>query len=58
MMTGQILSGTSPAVAVKYQIGIMFAIGGSVALASFLVVLQGYRRFFTREHQLRTELVR
>ena len=58
MMTGQILSGTDPVVAVKYQIAIMFAIAGSVALASFIIVHQGYRRFFTKAHQLRYELVR
>ena len=58
MMTGQILSGTSPVTAVTYQIAIMFAIAGSVTLSSFIIVQSGYRRFFTRDHQLRGELVR
>ena len=53
MMTGQILSGTSPVIAVKYQIAIMFAIAGSVGLTAFLILVQGYRRYFTAAHQLR-----
>ena len=53
MMTGQILSGTEPMIAVKYQIAIMCVITGSVALTSFLILLQGYRSFFTSCDQLR-----
>ncbi len=53
MMTGQILSGTAPVLAVKYQIAIMCAITGSVAITAFLILLQGYRRYFTPAHQLR-----
>ena len=53
MMTGQILSGTDPLTAVKYQIAIMCAIVGSVALTSALLLLQGYRAYFTEAHQLR-----
>ncbi|MFA7536063.1 MAG: iron export ABC transporter permease subunit FetB [Desulfuromonadales bacterium] len=53
MMTGQILSGTAPVLAVKYQIAIMFAITGSVAVTAFLILIQGYRRYFTPAHQLR-----
>lgn len=52
MMTGQILSGTEPVVAVRYQIAIMCAITGAVAVTSFLILLQGYRRYFTTAHQL------
>ncbi len=55
MMTGQILSGTEPIVAVRYQIAIMCAITGAVAITSFLIVQQGYRRFFTDAHQLKGE---
>lgn len=54
MMTGQILSGTDPLIAVKYQIAIMCAIVGSVALTSALLLLQGYRTYFTDAHQLRS----
>jgi putative ABC transport system permease protein len=53
MMTGQILSGTEPVLAVKYQIAIMCVITGSVALTSFLILVQGYRTYFTPDHQLR-----
>ena len=53
MMTGQILSGTAPIIAVKYQIAIMCVITGSVAVTSFLILLQGYRNYFTPAHQLK-----
>lgn len=55
MMTGQILSGTEPVTAVKYQIAIMCVITGSVAITSYLILLQGYRSYFTAAHQLREE---
>jgi putative ABC transport system permease protein len=53
MMTGQILSGTEPIIAVRYQIAIMCAITGAVAITSFLILLQGYRHYFTEAHQLK-----
>lgn len=53
MMTGQILSGTEPITAVKYQIAVMCVITGSVAVTSFLILLQGYRAYFTAAHQFR-----
>ncbi|PLY02690.1 MAG: iron export ABC transporter permease subunit FetB [Desulfuromonas sp.] len=53
MMTGQILSGTEPLLAVRYQIAIMCVITISVALTSCLIVWQGVRSFFTENHQLR-----
>ncbi|WP_432821024.1 ABC transporter permease [Trichloromonas sp.] len=53
MMTGQILSGTEPLLAVRYQIAIMCVITASVAVTSFLILLLGYRSFFTAAHQLR-----
>jgi putative ABC transport system permease protein len=52
MMTGQILSGTDPAIAVRYQIAIMCAITGAVAITSFLILLQGYRHYFTGSETL------
>jgi len=55
MMTGQILSGTAPIIAVKYQIAIMCVITGSVAATSFLILIQGYRNYFTPAHQLNYE---
>lgn len=52
MMTGQILSGTSPVTAIEYQIAIMLGILGSVALTVILFVQLGYRTFFNSQQQL------
>ena len=53
MMTGQIIAGSDPLVAIRYQIVVMFMLGSAVALAAVVVVL-GYRRtFFTPAEQLR-----
>lgn len=46
MMTGQILSGTSPLIAVKYQLAIMLAISGTIAICSFLILRLNYKKFF------------
>lgn len=51
MMTGQILSGTEPVVAVRYQIAIMCAITGAVAITAYLILLQGYRKYFNNAQQ-------
>ena len=53
MMTGQILSGTFPITAIKYQIGIMLAILGCTALTVVLFVTLGYKTFFTKYAALR-----
>lgn len=52
MMTGQILSGTSPMIAIKYQIAIMIAILASVCICVFLFLHMGYKNFFNKEDQL------
>lgn len=52
MMTGQILSGTSPVTAIQYQIAIMLGIFGSVALTVIIFVQLGYKTFFNKECQL------
>lgn len=52
MMTGQILSGTSPVTAIEYQIAIMLGILGSVALTVILFVQLGYKTFFNAQSQL------
>jgi len=44
-----------PIIAVRYQIAILCAITGAVAVTSFLIVQQGHRRFFTDAHQLKNE---
>jgi putative ABC transport system permease protein len=51
MMTGQLLAGTSPVEAVKYQIVIMFLIASGAALGTVLVVLLSFRRLFNADHQ-------
>ena len=52
MVTGQILAGTSPLIAIRYQIAIMPGIMGSVAFSVLILVEWGYRTFFNDEAQL------
>ena len=56
MMTGQILSGTEPIIAVRYQIAIMCAITGAVAITAYLILILGYKQYFTEAHQLKDQL--
>lgn len=51
MMTGQLLSGTAPMEAVKYQIVIMFLIASAVAMGTVSVVLLSVFRLFNSRHQ-------
>ncbi len=51
MMTGQLLSGTSPIEAVKYQIMIMFLVASATALGTVGVVALSYLRLFSKDHQ-------
>jgi putative ABC transport system permease protein len=51
MMTGQLLSGTSPIEAVKYQIMIMFLIASATALGTVGIVSLSFLRLFNRDHQ-------
>jgi putative ABC transport system permease protein len=51
MMTGQLLAGVDPLQAVLYQIVIMFLIAAGTSLGTVAVVLLGYRRLFSRDHQ-------
>lgn len=53
MMTGQILSGTSPITAIKYQIAIMIAIMAATSISVFLFLNFGYKDFFNDEDQLK-----
>lgn len=52
MMTGQILSGTSPVTAIEYQIVIMLGILGSVTLTVIVFVQLAYKSFFNAQQQL------
>ena len=54
MMTGLILAGSSPLLAIKYQIMVTFMLSGAVALASFLACFGAYRSFFNQAEQLIT----
>ena len=55
MMTGQILAGVEPVEAVKYQILIMFLIGGGTGLGLLAAVLLGARRLTDSRHRLRLD---
>ena len=55
MMTGQILSGTEPVEAVKYQILIMFLITAGTGFAAMLATWVGARRLFDDRQRLRLE---
>ncbi len=55
MMTGQILAGVDPVEAVKYQLLVMFLIGGGTALGVFAAVMAGARRLTDARHRLRLD---
>lgn len=52
MMTGQILAGQDPNVAIRYQIAIMVSIMAAVAISVVILVEWGHRTFFTEDAQL------
>jgi putative ABC transport system permease protein len=52
MMTGQILAGADPVLAIKYQIVVMLMLVGSTTLGSVLAVMLARRRIFTPADQL------
>jgi len=52
MMTGQILAGADPMIAIRYQIVIMVMIVGATALGTLFVVLLVRKRCFSQGHQL------
>ncbi len=52
MMTGQILAGSDPLVAIKYQIIVMLMIVAATAIGSVMVAHVVRRRCFTRAHQM------
>lgn len=52
MMTGQILAGADPLVAIRYQIVVMVMLVGSTAIGSFMVVYLVRRRCFGAAYQL------
>lgn len=52
MMTGQILAGQSPLLAVRYQVIVAYMLAASTAVTSVIVVLRYRRTFFTSASQL------
>ncbi|MBT3604554.1 MAG: iron export ABC transporter permease subunit FetB [Candidatus Latescibacteria bacterium] len=52
MMTGQILAGSDPLTAIKYQIIVMLMIVASTAIGAVIIVHVVRRRCFTRAHQM------
>ncbi len=55
MMTGQILSGTAPLEAIKYQILVMFLIAGGTGLGVVIAVHAGSARLSDARHRLRLD---
>ncbi len=55
MMTGQILAGSPPALAVKYQILIMFTIAAGTGFGTMVAVSLGSRRLFDDRERLRID---
>jgi putative ABC transport system permease protein len=55
MMTGQILGGTGPQLAARYQMLIMFLIASSTAAGVTLAVLASLRSLFDADHRLRVD---
>lgn len=53
MMTGLILAGADPLLAVRYQILVAFMLSATVSISCVIVGLLAYRQFFTTHHQLR-----
>jgi putative ABC transport system permease protein len=55
MMTGQILAGTAPIEAVKYQLMVMFLISGGTGLGTLVAVTIGTQRLFDHRERLRLD---
>ena len=55
MMTGQILAGTAPTLAVKYQLLIMFLIAGATGLGVLMAIYGGVYRLTDERHRLRLD---
>lgn len=52
MMTGQILGGVVPTIAIKYQISVMIAITSAVTIGVFIFLKFSTNKFFNQEKQL------
>jgi len=56
-MTGQILAGSSPLVAIRYQMVVVFMLAAATALGSLVFVRLATGRYITPAHQLRHHLL-
>jgi putative ABC transport system permease protein len=52
MMSGQILAGTDPLIAIRYQIVVMFMLVGSTAISTIIVMHIICRRCFGKSEEL------
>jgi putative ABC transport system permease protein len=52
-MVGMLLAGAAPVDAVRLQLVLLDVLLGGVSIAALVVVVLGYREFFTAAHQLR-----
>ena len=57
MMTGQILGGVDPVMAVRYQILIIMMIAAAVVIGSLILLLTTYKEAFTDDGALRPEIL-
>jgi putative ABC transport system permease protein len=57
MMTGQVLAGASPLVAVEYQLVVVLMLAAATAIASLLFVRMTTTRYLTPAHQFRRYLI-
>ena len=58
MMTGQILAGSAPLEAVKYQLLILFLITAGSGFGVYASLELGSRRLFDKRHRLRLERIK
>ncbi len=58
MMTGQILAGTPPEHAVRYQIIVMFMIAAATSLSTVIISLLAFRSLVTKSHQLASHRIK
>lgn len=58
MMTGQILGGTDPMVAARYQLMILFLITGTCALSTVILLFLASKRIFSSKHGLCLDLIK
>jgi putative ABC transport system permease protein len=55
MMTGQILGGSDPLTAIRYQIVVMLMVTAGAAIGCLMLVLTSYKRCFNSEGALKSE---